>query len=90
MREVSRQSGFLFKQINKLTIKKYSNLPNINLLYYLKFGTAIMHKKLLKRLSHNPDYVQTHYKDRNNPIYFACRKWYLYSNPQSKYFQMLM
>ena len=38
---------------------------------YLKFRTSIMHKKFFKRLSHNPDYVQTQYNDRINPIDFA-------------------
>ena len=23
--------------------------------------------------------------DRNNPFHFACRKWYLYNNPQCLY-----
>ena len=38
---------------------------------YLKFRTPIMHKNFFKRLSHNPDYVQTQNNDRNNPIHFA-------------------
>ena len=37
MREVSQQNGFIINQINKLTIKNYSNLSKINILYYLKF-----------------------------------------------------
>ena len=30
-----------------------------------------MHSQFFKRLSHNPDYVQTQYNDSNNPIQFA-------------------
>ena len=86
MREVSRQNGFIFNQINKLTLRKYSNLSNINILCYLILRIPIMHRQFFKIVSQNLDYVQTHYNDRNIPVYFACRKWYLYNNPQSKYF----
>ena len=30
-----------------------------------------MHSQIFKTLSHNPDYVQTQYNDRNNIIQFA-------------------
>ena len=32
---VARQRGYIFNQVNKLTIKIYSNLSNINICYYL-------------------------------------------------------
>ena len=41
-----------------------------------------MHRHFFKKLSQNRDYVQTHCNDLNNPFHFACRKWYLYNNPQ--------
>ena len=37
----SRQKGFLFDQLNKLTIKLYSSLPNVNICYYLYFQIPI-------------------------------------------------
>ena len=71
----------VFNQINKLTIKVDSGLPNINLHYYLNLQIPLMHRQFFKKLSQNPDYVQTHCNDRNNPFHFACHKWYLYNNP---------
>ena len=50
-------SGFMFSQINKLTIKIYSNLSNINIRYYLKLRKAIIHRQFLKILRQNPYYV---------------------------------
>ena len=41
-----------------------------------------MHRQFFETLSQNPEYVQTHCNDRNNAFRFACRKWYLYKNPQ--------
>ena len=40
---VARGNGFIFNQINKLTIKNYSNLSHINIQYYLniKFQCVI-------------------------------------------------
>ena len=33
-----------------------------------------------RKLSQNPEYVQTHCNDRNTPFHFVCRKKYLYNN----------
>ena len=41
-----------------------------------------MHRHLVKIVSQNPEYVQTHCNDRNNSFQFACRRWYLYNIPQ--------
>ena len=54
----------------------YSNLCQKKLHYYLKLRTPIMHRRFLKKISQNPDYIQTHCNVRNNPFHFACRKWY--------------
>ena len=40
----ARQRGFIFNQLNELTIKSYSNLSNINIHYYLKIRIPIMHR----------------------------------------------
>ena len=37
----------------------------------------------IQTISQNPEYVQTHCNDRNNPFHLACRKWYLYNDPQN-------
>ena len=42
----------------------------------------MMHRHFFRKLSQNPEYIQTHCKDRRNPFHFACRQWYLYNNPQ--------
>ena len=84
--KIARQNGFIFIQINKLTIKFYSNLSIINIHYYLKFPIPILHRQFFKILSQSPDYVQTHCYDRNNPFHFAIRKWMInqkFSNQSS-------
>ena len=78
----ARRNGFEFNQINELTLKIYSNLSNLNIPYYLKLQKPIMHRHFSRILSQNPDDVQTHCNDRNKPFHFACRKWYLYNDPQ--------
>ena len=47
--KVARQRGFLFNQINKLTINFYSNLSQINIHYYLKLQIPIMHRQFFKK-----------------------------------------
>ena len=78
---IARENGFIFNQINKLTIKIYSNLSNINIHYHLTLGTSPLHRHFFKNLLKNPDYIQTHCNDRRNTFHFACRQWYSYNNP---------
>ena len=40
----ARQNGFNFNQILKLTIEFKSNLPHVNISYYLKLQLPIMHR----------------------------------------------
>ena len=79
---VTRHNDFTFIQINKLTIKLYSNLSNINIGYYLKHRIPVCHKLIFRRISDNKKYEENFCKDTNNPFHFACCKWYFYSNPQ--------
>ena len=71
---IARQNGFLFNQINKLTIKNYSNLSNINIHCYLKLQIPIMHQHFFEKLFQNKEYVERFCNDRNNPFHFACRR----------------
>ena len=79
---IARGNGFIFNQINKLTIKIYSNLSYINIHYHLRLGAPPLHRQFFIKLSHNRDYIQSHCNDRRNPFHFACRQWCLYNNPQ--------
>ena len=65
-----------------LKIETYSNLSHINIHYYLKLRIPIMHRHFFIKTSQNPDYIQAHCNDLNNPLHFACRQWYSYNNPQ--------
>ena len=78
---VARGNSFIFNQINKLTIKIYSNLSHINKHYHLRLGSPPLHRQFFIKLSQNRDYIQTHCSDRRNPFHFACRQWYSYNNP---------
>ena len=78
---IAREHGFKFNQINKLTIKIYSNLSHINIHYHLRLGAPPLHRQFFLKISHNRDYIQTHCNDRRNPFHFACRQWFSYKNP---------
>ena len=78
---LAKQRGFKFKQINKLTIKIYSNLFYINIHYHLRLGASPLHYQFAKNLLKNPDYIETHCNNVHNPFHFACRQWYSYNNP---------
>ena len=77
---IARENGFIFNQINKLTIKIYSNLSNINIHYHLRLGVSPLHRRFFINLLKNRDYIQTFCNDRRNPFHFACRQWYSYNN----------
>ena len=68
---IARRNSFKFKQINKLTIKIYSNLFYINIHYLLTLGAPPLHRQFFKNLLKNPDYIETHCNDINNPFHFA-------------------
>ena len=69
-----RENGLIFNQINKPTKKNYKN-SFINIPFYLKLQIPIMRRHFFRKLSRNPEFVQTHCNDRNSPLLFACRKW---------------
>ena len=77
----ARERGFIFNQLNKLTIKIYSNLSYINIHYHLLLGASPLHRQFFKKLAQNCDYIQTHCNDLNNRFHFACFQWYKYNNP---------
>ena len=45
--EIGLPNGFIFNQINKLTLKSYSNLSKTNIHYYLKLRIPNMHRQFL-------------------------------------------
>ena len=77
---LAKQRGFKFNHINKLTIKIYSNLSNINIHYHLTLGAPPLHRQFFINILKNRDYIETHCNDINNPFHFACRQWYSYKN----------
>ena len=77
----ARKNNYIFNQINKLTIKIYSNLQYINARHHLTIGGPILHRQFFMKISHNRDYIQTYCNNRRNPFHFACRQWYSYNNP---------
>ena len=79
---VARQNCSIYYQINKLTIKTYSNLSIINIHYHLRLGSLPLHRQFYVKVSQNRDYIQTFCNDRRNLFHFACRQWYSYNNLQ--------
>ena len=78
---IARGNDFIFNQINKLTIKIYSNLSNINIHYHLRLGAPPLHRQFFIKISKNRKYIQTYCNNRRNPFHFACRQWFSYNNP---------
>ena len=72
---LARQRGFIFNQINKLTIKIYSHLQYINISYYLNHRIPRVQRLYFRRISENKEYVENFCNDRKNPFHFACQKW---------------
>ena len=46
---IARGNDFIFNQINKLTIKTFSNLSNINIHYHLLLGASPLHRQFFKK-----------------------------------------
>ena len=78
---LARERGYIFNQINKLTVKILNNLSYINIHYHLRLGAPPLHRQFFIKLLKNRDYIQTHCNDRRNTFHFACRQWYSYNNP---------
>ena len=78
---LARERGFILNQINKLTIKIYSNLSYINIHYHLTIGASPLHYQFFINLLKNRDYIRNHCNYYRNPFHLACRQWYLYNNP---------
>ena len=78
---LARKRGFIFNQINKLTKKLYSNLSYIKIHYHLRLGASPLHRQFFRKISHNPDHIQTYCNDRRNTFHLACHQWYSYNNP---------
>ena len=55
---VARQRGYIFNQINKLTLKMYSHLRYISISYYLKFPIPMCHRQFFTVISQNRDHVE--------------------------------
>ena len=53
-------------------MKIFCILPKINIQFYLKLRTPILHRQFFRIISQNLDYIK-------NPFHFACRKEYLYN-----------
>ena len=73
--EMPAQRGFIFNQINKLTIKSYSSLSNINIQYYLKFQIPMCLRQFFRIISQNPEYVERFRNIGKNPFHFSIGKW---------------
>ena len=55
---MAAQRGFIFNQMDKLTIKIYSSLSTIKIQYYLKFQTPMCLRQFFRIISQNPEYVE--------------------------------
>ena len=76
--ENARENGFKLNEIVKLTLKNYSSLSNKNICYYIKLQIPIMHRRVFKIASQNPDCLESICNDLINLFDFACRRWILY------------
>ena len=63
-------------------MKTFCILSHKNNHCYLKHRIPIMHHHFFRKLSQDPEYIQTHCDDRRNLFHFACLQLFLYNNPQ--------
>ena len=78
----SQRTGLIYNQRNNFERKIFITLFEKNIHSYLKLQIRLMHRHFFKIISQNPDYNQTLCKNLVNLFHFACRKWFLYNNPQ--------
>ena len=71
---VARENGYIFNQVNKLTVNFYSHLRYVHIGYYLKFRMLMCHRQFFREISQNRDFVNNYCNDRNKPFHFACPK----------------
>ena len=69
-------NGFIFNQLNKLTMKFYSHLRYMNISFYLKSQLPICHRKFFTVKSRNREYLGNFSNDMEIPFHFACQKWF--------------
>ena len=74
--KVARYNGFIFNQLNTLTINIYSHLRYLNISYYLKLQIPMRHRQFFRVISQNRKYVEKFCNDVENPFQFACQKWF--------------
>ena len=74
--KVARHNGFIFNQIDKLTINFYSHLRYININYFLKFQIPMCHRQFLRKISQRRDYINNFCNDMEKLFHFACKKWF--------------
>ena len=72
---VAKQNGFMFNQINKLTINFYSHLRYIIISFSLKSQRPMCKRQFFRVISKNREYVDSFSNDWNKPFQFACQKW---------------
>ena len=79
---LARQRGYIFNQINKFTIKIYSNISYTNIDYRLRLSTTSpLYYNFFRNLARNHDYIQNHCNDIHNRFHVSCRIWYGHNNP---------
>ena len=74
--EIARQNGFIFNQINKLTMNVSLPLRVVNISYYLKFQIPMCHRQFFRVISQDGEYVEKFCNDMEIPFLFACQKWF--------------
>ena len=72
----SKHNGFIFIQINKLTIKFFSLLRYINISSHIKFPMPMCHRQFFRIISQNREYINNFRNDMEYPFPFACQKWF--------------
>ena len=55
-------------------MKICSNSSNINIDYYLKLRIPLMHRRVLQKISQNPEYVKRFCNDESNDFHFVIRE----------------
>ena len=69
--KVAGENGFLFYQINKLTIKFHLLLQYLNIIFYQKFQIPMCHRQFYRVISQNREYVEKFCNDVELSLSFS-------------------
>ena len=76
-----RKKGYKVIKINKLTLRYYGSIGNLNICYHLKLALSLSPLEIAfyKDIATNDDYINNYCFSSQSDFTDKCVKWYLYN-----------